>query len=65
MTRNEMIDEMIKFVESTPNEASDYHKIDMLLSRMERLGMLPPPRMIDGKYPYYISDQFSWEPEND
>ena len=43
MTRNEMIEQMINFAKSTPEDASNYHRYDMLLSRMERLGMLPPP----------------------
>lgn len=33
---------MIKFINSTPKDSSEYHKCDMLLSRMERLGMKPP-----------------------
>ena len=35
-----MIDEMIRFIKTTPQEASNYHRFDMLLSRMERLGMV-------------------------
>jgi len=42
MKREDMIEEMINFYNSTPEEASDYHTFDMLLSRMERLGMKPP-----------------------
>jgi len=40
MKRSEMIQEMINLYNSTPVEASDYHTFDILLSRMERLGIL-------------------------
>ena len=40
MKRSEAIEEMIKFVQSTPEEASDYHKMDMLLSRIKRIGVV-------------------------
>ena len=42
MIRDEMIQYMIDFFKSTPKDASDYHKMDMLLSRMQRLGMKAP-----------------------
>lgn len=43
MKRSEMIEHMINLIESTPEGASMYHRMDILLSRMERLGMSPPP----------------------
>lgn len=42
MKRNDMVKSMVEFYESIPDGASSYHKMDMLLSRLERLGMLPP-----------------------
>ena len=42
MKREDMIEDMIKFSKSTPQEASDYHRFDMLLGYMERRGILPP-----------------------
>ena len=58
-----MIEEMINFVNSTPSKASDYHKMDMLLSRMERLGMKPPYNS-KGLTNYGIAmgdDTYTWE----
>lgn len=43
MKRTDMVSGMVEFYESIPEGASSYHKMDMLLSRLERLGMLPPP----------------------
>jgi hypothetical protein len=42
MKRNDMVESMVEFYESIPDGASSYHKMDMLLSRLERSGMLPP-----------------------
>jgi len=47
MKRDYMIEEMINFYNSTPEEASDYHTFDMLLSHMQRLGMLAPSSRIE------------------
>ena len=47
-----MIEEMIRFIKSTPELASDYHRMDMLLSRMERLGVKPPS--VDGDKAQYL-----------
>ena len=62
MKRSEMIDQMINFHKSTPEGVSDYHRFDMLLSRMERLGILPPATTIfntnDDNFP-------TWEDEDD
>ncbi len=55
-----MIDQMINFMKSIPEEASEYHKMDMLLSRMERLEMLPP----DHDYEGYDRDDIEYKPDN-
>ena len=34
-----------------------------IMDIIEEAGMLPPARMIDGKYPEYMVDQYSWEKE--
>ena len=81
MKRTEMIKKILDFYESIPEGACDYHKMDMLLSRLERLGMLPPPDGVEAVtsdivYAYYdervISDEDGrpiieklWEPENE
>lgn len=51
-----MIEEMIKFLKSTPELASDYHRMDMLLSRMQRLGMKPPH--VDGDKGQYLLSKY-------
>lgn len=43
MKRSKAVETMVEFYESIPEGASSYHKMDRLLSRLERLGMLPPP----------------------
>lgn len=60
-----MIENMILFTQSIPENASDYHKMDMLLSRMERLGMLPPPHF--GNLPKIEGNDvhLSWESEDE
>jgi len=73
MERNEMVDHMINMIESTPEEASMYHRMDMLLGRMERLGMLPPDAMPPAlsltkratEDAVWVNTRFRWEPEND
>ena len=69
MKRNEMIEHMINFVESTPRKASTYHKMDMLLSRMERLGMKPPlriPKLTEyGEPNGFNIGEFTWQAEDD
>ena len=42
MKRTEMIDKLLKLYKDFPEGASDYHKIDFLLRKAERLGMFPP-----------------------
>jgi hypothetical protein len=43
ITRVEAVNKMKDFYESIPEGASSYHKMDMLLSFMQRnLGVLPP-----------------------
>lgn len=42
MKRSEAINQLVHFYESIPDGASSQHKMDMLLSYIERLGMLPP-----------------------
>ena len=41
MTRDDKIEAMVKFLKSVPSIASDYHRVDMLLSFMERKGLGP------------------------
>ena len=60
MTRDEMIEYMSNLVESTPEDASMYHRMNMLLSRMERLGMVPP-----NQYACTNEFRFEWEPKDD
>ena len=63
MIRDDMIEEMEKFWKSIPQEASNYHVFDMLLSRMERLGMKPPYNS-KGLTNYGIAmgdDVYTWE----
>lgn len=64
MKRSEMVEEMINFYISIPNKASVYHKMDMLLSRMERIGILPPPHF--GNLPKIEGNNVnaSWEEED-
>lgn len=42
MLREDMVTRIGKFLTSVPEEANIYHRADMLLSFIERLGMLPP-----------------------
>lgn len=42
MTREQMIQELLKIYNSIPREASGYHIIDILLGAAERRGMNPP-----------------------
>lgn len=42
MKRSDAINQLVHFYGSIPDGASSQHKMDMLLSRIERLGMLPP-----------------------
>jgi len=67
MKRSKMIDELLSFERTIPKEASDYHRIDMLLSRAERLGMQPPKRIVErsesafGAYVNIVANE--WEDE--
>jgi len=40
MKRSEIIVELVKLYDSFPREASSYHKIDMLLRKAKRLGVI-------------------------
>lgn len=59
MKRTEAVETMVEFYESIPEGASNYHKMDMLLSRLERLGV-QPPIIYDESFYYY-----EWESENE
>lgn len=49
MKRTKMIEELLKLYKDFPEGASDYHKVDFLLRKAERLGMFPPiPETYDG-----------------
>lgn len=65
MKRSKMIELMIKLYDSTPERASSYHKMDMLLSRLERFGMSPPPHF--GNLPEIEGNNvnISWEEEDE
>lgn len=65
MKRTEMINEMVEFYESIPDGASSYHKMDMLLSRLERLKMLPPVNGIYNPMTLGRLGENKWEPENE
>lgn len=63
MKRTEMIDELMKLYKDFPEGASDYHKIDFLLRKAERLGMFPP---IPEKYSGSMSTICArWEEEDE
>jgi len=62
MIRDDMIEEMISFVNSIPEGASEYHKMDMLLSRMERLGMLAPAVGVGEEDDWgFLDYKYEWE----
>ena len=60
MKRDYMVEEMIKFYKSIPQEASDYHRFDTLLSHMQHLGMLPPLIREVIYTPQYEGDDDTW-----
>lgn len=71
MKRTDMVKSMVKFYESIPDGASSYHKMDMLLSRLERLEMMPPKKIKikceDWLYTGIMECEVinEWEPENE
>lgn len=66
MKRIEAVETMVDFYESIPEGASSYHKMDMLLSRLERIGMLPPENGLI-TYDIYNNVRYcrKWESENE
>ena len=42
MKRSKMVDIMVDFYNTIPDNSSTYHEMDMILSKIQRLGMLPP-----------------------
>lgn len=64
MRRSEALEAMIQIYNTTPDKATSYHKMDMLLSRLERIGMMPPKLNADSRQEVYF-DLYEWEPENE
>ena len=42
MLRDKMVEKMAMFNKTMPENSSEHHRMDMLLSYMEMLGMKPP-----------------------
>ena len=42
MKRKDLIEDLVNILNTMPEGASNYHIVDMLIGRAERLGMLPP-----------------------
>lgn len=42
MRRSEMIEKLVKILDTMPKEASNYHIVDILLGAAESRGMFPP-----------------------
>jgi len=67
MKRSEMVMLMTDFYNTIPDNASTYHEMDVLLSRIQYLGMLPPHlhtakltgniwELEDDEIPYSVQD---------
>lgn len=67
MTRNEMLTVMVELYNDIPEGASSYHKMDILLGKIQRLGMSPPEvfgiKVEDELKSFSVSRY--WEEENE
>lgn len=53
MKRSDLINSLVKILETMPEGASNYHIVDILIGKAERLGMLPPDTVnpdLEGEY---------------
>jgi hypothetical protein len=48
MRRSEALEAMIRLYNTIPDKATTFHKMDMLLSRLERIGLNPPATYMKG-----------------
>lgn len=48
MKRSEVVNLMVDFYNTIPDDSSTYHEMDMLLARLERIGLHPPETYMKG-----------------
>lgn len=61
MKRIEFIEKLAKFLDTFPEGCSNYHICDMLISKAEKMGMLPPDTLAKNGFEY----ENKWEEEDE